>query len=287
MLNGAVLLDKPPGTTSFGALGPLKRGFETRRIGHTGTLDPFASGLLIALVGKMTRLAGYVTDYGKEYFATFRFGEETDTLDTEGKVIYRGQVPTETAIRGALPAFLGAIDQRPPAFSAVHVDGVRAHRLARSGQEVDIPPRRVVIDAFEPLDWNPPDLRVRISCGKGTYVRSLARDLGVALESRAYVRELRRTRIGPYSVDAAVAPETAAQGQGLLTPREFLAHGGEIPELSVGEAAAERVRNGTPLSPGLLGQSPPGEGLFSLVHDGSVVALCRSQRGELSYLAVL
>ncbi len=287
MLNGAVLLDKPPGTTSFGALGPLKRGFDTRRIGHTGTLDPFASGLLIALIGKMTRLAGYVTDYGKEYLATFRFGEETDTLDTEGKVLHRAPVPTEKAIRGALPAFLGAIDQRPPAFSAVHVDGVRAHRLARSGQVVDIPPRRVVIHAFEPLDWDPPDLSVRIDCGKGTYIRTLARDLGLAVESRAYVRELRRTRIGPYSVHSAVSLETGAEGQGLLTPREFLALGGEIPELAVGDEAAVRVRNGTVLTAGLLGRTPPGEGLFSLVHEGSVLALCRSHGGELSYLAVL
>jgi tRNA pseudouridine55 synthase len=287
MLNGAVLLDKPPGTTSFGALGPLKRAFDTRRIGHTGTLDPFASGLLIALVGKMTRLAGYVTDYGKEYLATFRFGEETDTLDTEGKVLYRAPVPTETAIRSALPAFLGSIDQRPPAFSAVHVDGVRAHRLARGGQSVDISLRRVVIHAFEPLEWDPPDLRVRIDCGKGTYVRSLARDLGLAVDSRAYVSELRRTRVGPYSVDAAVAPETAAEGGGLLTPREFLALGGQIPEVPVTDEAVGRIRNGTPLSPGFIGRTPPREGLFSLVHEGSILALCRSQGGELSYLAVL
>lgn len=287
MVNGAVLLDKPPGTTSFGALGPLKRGFDTRRIGHTGTLDPFASGLLIALIGKMTRLAGYVTDYGKEYLATFRFGEETDTLDTEGTVSHRAPVPSERAIVDAMPAFLGAIDQRPPAFSAVHVDGVRAHRLARSGQEVDIPARRVVVHAFESLEWAPPELKVRIDCGKGTYVRSLARDLGLAVDSRAYVRELRRTRIGPYSVDSAVPPEAAARGEGLLAPREFLALGGEIPELRVGDAAAERIRNGTPLSPGFLGQSPPREGLFSLVYKESVLALCRSQGGELSYLAVL
>lgn len=287
MVNGALLLDKPPGTTSFGALGPLKRAFDTRRIGHTGTLDPFASGLLIALVGRMTRLAGYVTDYGKEYLATFRFGEETDTLDTEGEVLYRARIPTEKSLREALPEFLGVIDQRPPAFSAVHVDGVRAHRLARSGQEVDIPPRRVTIRTFEYLDWDPPDLRVRIDCGKGTYVRSLARDLGLSVGSRAYVRELRRTRIGPYSVGSAVTPETAAKGEGLWTPREFLALGGEIPELEVGEEAVEGIRTGTPLSPGFLGQAPPPEGLFSLVHDERVLALCRSQGGELSYLAVL
>lgn len=287
MVSGAVLLDKPPGITSFGALGPLKRAFETRKVGHTGTLDPFASGLLIALVGKMTRLADYITGQDKEYQAVFRFGEETDTLDPEGAVIKSADVPGEEAVRDAVARFTGSIEQRPPAYSAVHVGGVRAHRLARSGAAVEVPPRTVQVHALEILSWAPPELRVRIACGKGTYVRSLARDLGAASGSCAYVTELRRTRIGPYHVDEAVDPSAAGGGEGLLTPREFLALGGRIPEVAVEERYTAGVRNGIPLRREMMKDSPPREGIFVLVDAEKAVALCQSRDGELSYLAVL
>ena len=286
MDNGAVLLDKTPGTTSFGALSPLKRAHNTRRVGHTGTLDPFASGLLIALIGKMTRLVDYVTGQDKEYEAVFRFGEETDTLDTEGSVVQRCLVPREDTIRKVLPSFLGDIEQQPPRFSAIHVAGVRAHQLARSGKEMEMPFRSVKINDLEILSWEAPELKLRVSCGKGSYIRSLARDIGRACESCAYVTELRRTRIGTYSVLDAVTIDEAAEGKGALSPREFLALGGGIPEVGVRSGRAGRVKNGAPIGEQIL-ETPPQEGLFAVVDEGEILALCRSNDGELSYLAVL
>jgi tRNA pseudouridine55 synthase len=286
MENGAVLLDKAPGMSSFGALSPLKRAHNTRRVGHTGTLDPFASGLLIALVGKMTRLADYVTGQDKEYEAIFRFGEETDTLDTEGAVEQQCRVPDEETLRGVLPSFLGTIEQRPPRFSAVHLDGVRAHQLARAGKEVEMPSRLVRVTDLETLSWQPPELKLRVACSKGTYIRSLARDIGRACGSCAYVTELRRTRIGAYSVSDAVSPDDAAEGEGLLSPREFLALGGGIPELSVRPGSAGRIKNGAPIGQQIV-ETAPKEGLFAVIDDGEILALCRSDAGELSYLVVL
>ena len=201
MTEGIILLDKPPGLTSFQSLGSLKKCLGTRWVGHAGTLDKFAEGLLIVMVGRMTRLCAVATAFDKEYLATFTFGTGTDTLDPEGAVTGSGPVPTRAELEAVLPEFRGAISQVPPVYSAIHVDGKRASAAARQGETVQLRPRAVTVAALEILDASPrsPDVAFRISCSKGTYVRSLARDIAARLGTVAHVSRLRG---GPASVDS-------------------------------------------------------------------------------------
>ena len=216
-----MLLDKPEGITSFQCLGRIKRVLGTRRVGHVGTLDPFASGLLGAVTGRATRLAGLLSGLDKCYLATIRFGRETDTLDPEGAVVGEAPVPGLDAIRRVLPALTGRLRQRPPVFSAVRIAGRRAYTMARRGEAPVLPVREVTVTAAEPIDWQPPDLTVKLTCSAGTYVRAWARDLGSAAASRAYVVQLRRLSIGPFSSGNSVAPCDFVHGH-LLPPAAFL-----------------------------------------------------------------
>jgi len=204
--DGLVLLDKPQGITSFQCLGRIKRVLGTRRVGHVGTLDPFASGLLGAVTGRATRLAGLLSGLDKVYLATIRFGRETDTLDPEGAVVARAPVPEWAAIGRELPALTGRLRQRPPAYSAIRIAGRRAYTMARRGEVPVLPLREVTVTAAEPIHWQPPDLTVKLTCSAGTYVRSWARDLGAAAASCAHVVQLRRLSIGPFSSGDSVAP---------------------------------------------------------------------------------
>lgn len=203
-----IMLNKPEGITSFRALGVLKKKLNTKKVGHTGTLDKFASGLLVILTGKMTKFAPYITGMDKTYLATFRFGTSTTTLDPEGDFIGTAAIPSIKDIKKAIiENFVGEIVQTPPDFSAVHVGGKRAYQLKLEGKEVVIPPRNIVINNFDVIEWDGKDLKVEISCSKGTYIRSLARDLGKMCNSLAYVTELKRTVVGPFSIDNSVLGE--------------------------------------------------------------------------------
>ena len=204
---GLVLLRKPAGVTSFRALGELKRSLGTKKIGHTGTLDRFATGLLVVLVGRATKLAQFFSGLDKSYRAVFRFGVETETLDPEGAIVGEGPVPALDDVKARLGGFVGTIRQRPPRFSAVHVGGERAYRRALSGEDVVVPERDVVIYGIDILGFSPPDLSVSVSCSSGTYVRSLARDLAQATGSRAHVVELERHSVGPFSLEGAAPPD--------------------------------------------------------------------------------
>ena len=204
-----VLLSKPTGMTSFAALGRLKRVLGTRRIGHTGTLDRFASGLLIAMVGRLTRIGWLITELPKRYRATIRLGEQTTTLDPEGSVELRRNLPTPEALHDALPGFVGRIRQVPPAYSAVHVDGERASRRARRGLPVEPRARDVYVDSLRIIAMDLPQAEIEVVCGKGTYVRSLARDLALAAGSCGHLTALRRLSVGAVSLKAA-APVDAA-----------------------------------------------------------------------------
>lgn len=202
-----LLLSKKPGLTSFASLYPVKRMVDPK-VGHAGTLDKFAEGLMIVLTGSMTRLNPLFSGMDKEYVATVLFGEETDTLDPEGGVVATAAIPSFAMISQQIEtSFLGECVQSPPEYSAVHIDGRRAYALARSGKPVDMPERTIRIDAFEVLSWEPPLLVARIVVSKGTYIRAIARDLGRACESCARLERLVRTKIGPYSLDEAVDPE--------------------------------------------------------------------------------
>lgn len=205
--SGLAALKKPAGLSSFSALGPLKRRLGGSKIGHTGTLDPFATGLLVVLAGSYSHLSPIFMGLDKRYLATLRLGVETDTLDPEGKVVKELPPPGREAFEAALPGFRGPILQRPPAYSALHVDGKRAYELARAGTELELPARPVTIYGLELLDFEGDRARLSVSCSSGTYIRSLARDLGAASGSCASLSALERSSIGPFSLAEAVEAE--------------------------------------------------------------------------------
>lgn len=220
-LAGLVLVDKPAGMTSHDAVAIVRRALKTRRVGHTGTLDPFATGLLVVLVGRGTRLIPYVDGEPKVYEATIRFGSETDTDDLTGTTTREAPPPSDVAIAKGIARLTGEIDQLPPAYSAKKVDGVRAYDAARRGSALTLAPARVTVNEWCVLAREGSDLRVRITCGGGTYIRALARDLGRSAESAAHLAQLRRLKSGPFDVADAVPIDMVRSGairvQPLLT----------------------------------------------------------------------
>ena len=206
-VSGYLLLNKKSGITSFGALNEVKKAFSTGKVGHTGTLDKFATGLLVVLVGRAVKLATWLSDCDKRYEAVVRFGFETDTLDPEGKSVAEAEIPSLEELRKALPEFRGDILQAPPEYSAVHIQGERASDLARQGKIVEMKKRPVSIYELELLSYNPPDAVISVHCSKGTYIRSLARDIALKAGSRAHVAELKRTHIAGFSLDCASPAE--------------------------------------------------------------------------------
>jgi tRNA pseudouridine55 synthase len=210
LMNGLIVLDKPAGITSARAVSRVKRLLPRgTKIGHAGTLDPFATGVLLLLVGRATKLCESLMDQPKQYDATIRFGATTATDDPESPpicwphTVASDSPPSEEYIITVLAHFQGEIKQAPPAFSALKVSGRRAYDLARQGVEVKLIPRTVVIYGIQLMEYVWPDLRLRIDCGRGTYIRAIARDLGVALNVGAYLTQLRRTRIGQFRIEAA------------------------------------------------------------------------------------
>lgn len=209
-IDGLLLVDKPAGGTSHDVVLAARRATGERRIGHAGTLDPFATGLLVLLLGRATRLLPYMSGEPKEYVATIRFGAETDTDDLGGTVVRVAEPPSESEVRAAIAALTGEIAQLPPAYSAKRVGGRRAYAAARAGEALELEPVSVRVHSWELLGWRRggdagDELDVRIVCGGGTYIRALARDLGRLTGSAAHLSALRRTRSGPFSVDEALS----------------------------------------------------------------------------------
>ncbi len=261
---GFLLIDKPAGPTSNNVLQQIKRVLKgslgTRvKFGHAGTLDSFASGLLLVLAGNSTRLTPWFMHQTKEYDAVFRFGVETDTLDPLGTITVECDPPTKEQLVSVLPQFEGSIMQVPPQYSAVHSRGERAYRQVMRGEQPDLKARPVMVERCSLQWWDGKSARCSIRCSAGTYVRALARDIGLACGSRAYVEALRRTRIGPFSIEDAVNPShctieslrpytpdlATALGMrtGLLERdylRQFL-HGARLPKAAVTKDAIGRV----------------------------------------------
>lgn len=203
-VSGIVLLAKQSGKTSFQSLSTIKRALGTTKVGHTGTLDSFADGLLVVLTGRLTRLVPHITNFDKDYLALIEFGKETDTLEVTGEVIAEGPIPSEEQVRAVLSSFIGEIDQVPPAFSAIHIDGKRASDLARCGKTAEIPARKITIYSLTLLDFYDKYALVEVRCSKGTYIRSLARDIARKCGTCAHLKALRRVSVGPFSLkDAA------------------------------------------------------------------------------------
>jgi tRNA pseudouridine55 synthase len=240
--HGVLLLDKPEGYSSTQALARAKRFLQARKAGHTGTLDPFATGLLPLAFGEATKFSRFLLDAAKGYRATLRLGVETSTGDTEGIEIARVPVQVDASlIDEVLASFVGVRDQVPPMHSAVRVGGKRLYELAREGQEIERAPRRIEISALERVALTEDELTVHVTCSKGTYVRTLAVDLGRALGTGAYLTGLRRTAAGPFRLDQAVALEVLeaegpAAARARLLPVEVLVAGLPRREASPDEA---------------------------------------------------
>jgi tRNA pseudouridine55 synthase len=210
--SGVLVVDKAAGITSFDVVRLVRRRLRAQRVGHAGTLDPPATGVLPILIGEATKLMPYLADADKEYVATVRFGVSTDTYDLTGRVIAEAPVPPldRAALEEAVRPFVGRIRQLPPMYSAAHHEGRRLYELARQGVEVARRPKEVVVHAITVEEIAPPDVRLRVVCGKGTYVRSLAADLGAALGCGAAVAGLVRTRVGALALSAAIASSALA-----------------------------------------------------------------------------
>jgi tRNA pseudouridine55 synthase len=268
--HGLLVLDKPGGMTSRAALDRALSWFPRgTRAGHTGTLDPLATGVLVVCLGSATRLTEYVQDMGKTYRAGVRLGARSDTDDADGAVQpVTGAVPPDrAALEEALRGFLGEISQVPPAYSAAKVGGRRAHDLARRGREVALEARRVRVDAIDVLAYDYPRLEIEVRCGKGTYVRSLARDLGERLGCGGYIESLRRTRVGPFRVEDAVSLDAdAATARVRVLP--VSAALGELPRVTIADALTARLRQG---------QGVPTDEMAA--PDGSAVAVFDSRGG--------
>jgi tRNA pseudouridine55 synthase len=216
--DGMLLVDKPTGVTSHDVVLAARRAFGESRIGHAGTLDPFATGLLVLLLGRATRLLPHLDGVPKEYDAVIALGSETETDDLDGAVVRSAEPPTDEAIAEAIPQLTGAIEQIPPAYSAKRVAGRRAYEAARAGDELVLAPADVHVFAWRDIVRDGDRLRATITCGGGTYIRALARDLGRLTGSAAHLAELRRVRSGPFHVGDAASLETVRAGGATLRP---------------------------------------------------------------------
>jgi tRNA pseudouridine55 synthase len=290
-VHGWVVLDKPVGMTSTHAVSVVKRLFKARRAGHAGTLDPLASGALPIAVGEATKTVPFVMDGRKLYRFTIRWGEERDTDDAEGRIVtHSDQRPTAEAIQALLPSFTGTIAQVPPRYSAIKVEGERAYDLARDGEVVELEARPVEIARLALVAVPDPDHAVlEAECGKGTYVRSLARDLGRALGCFGHVSALRRAAVGPFGEETMILLEQlealchrAASGEASLAdalmPVETALD--DIPALAVSRADAARLQRGQAVL--LRGRDAPNfRGTIYVTVSGQLLALAELDRGEI------
>ncbi|TMJ33699.1 MAG: tRNA pseudouridine(55) synthase TruB [Alphaproteobacteria bacterium] len=286
-VHGWLVLDKPVGMTSTHAVSVVKRLLDARRAGHAGTLDPLASGLLPIALGEATKTVPFVMDGQKTYQFTVRWGEERDTDDAEGRVTgTSGERPTSASIRALLPRFTGRIVQTPPRFSAVKIEGERAYDLARDGETVELAPREVDIYRLELVSAPDCDRSLfTAECGKGTYIRALARDMGRVLGCFGHVESLRRTAVGPFDEKSATRLkilEDLAQGAGgqflpLLPVEAGLA---ALPALTVSSTDAGRLARGQSVL--LRGRDAPVmAGWVAVSAQGALIALAEAEKGEL------
>ena len=243
--DGLLLVDKPAGVTSHDVVLAARRAFGESRIGHAGTLDPFATGLLVLLLGRATRLLPHLDGVPKEYAAVITLGAETETDDLHGTVVREAEPPSDEAIAEAIVQLTGAIEQVPPAYSAKRVAGRRAYEAARAGEEMVLAPARVQVFAWRDVARDGHRLRATIACGGGTYIRALARDLGRLTGSAAHLAELRRERSGPFRVADAWSLDAVMNGEATLRPA--LDALPTIPHVSLAGDDAERILRGMPV----------------------------------------
>lgn len=297
-VDGWLILDKPAGITSTQAVNVVKRILDAQKAGHAGTLDPLATGILPIALGEATKTVPYVMDGRKTYRFILKFGEARSTDDAEGEVTQTSdRRPTDAEIQAALPSFIGEVDQVPPAFSAIKVQGERAYDLARAGETVELIARKVTIHGLTLLARpNPDEAHLEVRCGKGTYMRALGRDLAMKLGTCGHITELRRTAVGPFTEESAISLETLkslghspAAFEHLLPIETAL---DDIPALALTATEAIRLRSGQPV--GLLHRQDrdriyelaPG-GMVRAMAEGRLVALTRFEAGELVPVRVM
>lgn len=282
---GFLVVDKPVGWTSHDVVDAARRWFGVRRIGHLGTLDPLATGVLPLAVRQATKLAPFMGEGPKVYVGTIKLGVATDTFDAEGRVTHQhdGPLPDEATVRAALEAFRGESEQLPPMYSSVKKDGVPLYRLARKGEEVEREPRRITVHEISMPHYTPPEIGVEVSCSPGTYVRSLAADLGERLGCGAHLSSLRRTRSGVFHLDQARTPEAldvlAGEG-GLEAALQPAAEALGLPRVRFTAVQARKVGHGTPIPVAdaqgdfETGTPPrPGDRLAGLLPSGELLAV--------------
>jgi tRNA pseudouridine55 synthase len=280
--DGLVVVDKPAGWTSHDVVGKLRKVYGQRRVGHAGTLDPDATGVLLVGLGRVTRLLRYLQEAGKAYDARVVFGVATDTLDASGAVLERAEMPiTRAQLDTAARAFVGDIEQVPPMVSALKVGGRRLYELARRGEEVERAARSVRIDALVVTDFQPgayPEARLRVECSSGTYVRSLAADLGTAMGGCAHLAELRRTRVGSFtvaearSIDAIEADPDAA----VHLPADALR---DMTRVTADTEQARAIAHGATFAAATLLPADAGAGPFAVVDEHDALLAVYERRG--------
>jgi len=289
--HGVIVVDKPAGWTSHDVVAKIRKIYRQRRVGHAGTLDPDATGVLLVGLGRATRLLRFLQDTGKGYRATIVFGVSTTTLDASGEVVDRRPMPIDQAdIEAVVPAFLGEIEQLPPMVSAVKVGGRRLHELARRGEEVERAPRRVHVDridveAFEPGPY--PAATVLVECSSGTYVRSLAADIGGRLGGVAHLGELRRFHIGSFTLDEArtLADIEADPDKAVLPPVAAMR---DLEQVSIDAEQARAVAHGVTFPAAVFAGANAGPGPFAVVGpDGELLAVYERRRAAVKPAVVL
>lgn len=278
---GLLNLNKPAGWSSRDAVDRVQRLVRPDKIGHAGTLDPLATGVLVVAVGPATRLIDHLHRFSKRYRATFDLGCQSPTDDIESPVerLPASPPPSRVAIETAAAAFIGVIQQVPPAYSAVHVAGRRAYELARRGKSVELSPREVTIHRLEVIDYVYPQLTLEIDCGTGTYVRALGRDLAQQLGTAAVMTALERTAVGPFSlVDALDPDEVDARGvDACLLPARWAV--ADLPQVVVSPEQLERLRNGVYIDDSRPGPTADAAELAALDETGRLVALLTPRDG--------
>ncbi|MGI3900504.1 MAG: tRNA pseudouridine(55) synthase TruB [Janthinobacterium lividum] len=281
-VNGWLILDKPVGMTSTQAVGRLKHLFNAKKAGHAGTLDPLASGLLPIAFGEATKTVPFVQDGAKSYRFRIRWGVKTDSDDTEGAVVATSDLrPARAEIEALLPSFEGTIMQRPPSYSAIKVNGERAYDRAREGEIFELAERPITIHSLQLIEASVDEAVLEAHCGKGTYVRAIARDLGDALGCLGHVNALRRTRVGPFhEADGVTLPDEGKDMSDLLASLRRVEAGlGEVPSVDIVRQDAARLRRGQPLL--LRGRDAPSEGMAYAACGGVVVAFGPIEQGAL------
>jgi tRNA pseudouridine55 synthase len=286
-VNGWIVLDKPVGMTSTHAVAAVRRLLNAKKAGHAGTLDPLASGILPLAFGEATKTVPYVVDGEKAYSFTVRWGVQTDTDDSEGRAVTTSDIrPEPAAVQAVLGRFVGRIEQAPPRFSAIKIEGERAYDLARDGEVIEMQPRIVEVHALRMVSCDAVEGRFEAECGKGTYVRAIARDLGLALGCLGHVSALRRTRVGPF-VESDATPFAALEDPAALAAALRPVETGlsELPCVQVSRDAATRLRRGQSVI--LRGRDAPAVGgPIYAVSGGVVIAVGLVEKGEFVPLRV-